>query len=288
MPRRNSIGLTKDAPRPASAGQGRHKPITFPQIAMNTELLKYENAELGLSVRTVIINDEPWFVAKDICDALEVRTSNLRSILEDDEIRNDYTIDIAQNGGRAPLIISESGLYSLILRSRKPEAKRFKKWVTSEVLPSIRKHGVYGSPAKVQEWLNDPDAMIQTLQALRKEQEKRQELEARLEEVRPKVLFCEALMTSPDSVTAGELAKMLRQKGVDMGPRRLFRWFRRNGYLGRKGVHFNVPSQYAMERGLFEIKRTFYADSDGASEVVRTVKVTGKGQVYFIKKFLLD
>lgn len=151
-------------------------------------VVPFQNETLNCTVRAVVKDGEPWFVAKDVCDALELRTDNLRAILEEDEIDtvNPYTIGVAQNGGRAPLIINESGLYSLILRSRKPEAKKFKKWVTAEVLPSIRKHGVYATGEKLEEMLADPDTMILTLQALKPNERREGGLKRRLWKIPPR------------------------------------------------------------------------------------------------------
>lgn len=251
-------------------------------------VVPFQNETLNCTVRAVVKDGEPWFVAKDVCDALELRTNNLRAILEEDEIdlSNDYTIDIAQNGGRTPLIINESGLYSLILRSRKPEAKKFKKWVTAEVLPSIRKYGAYATETKLEEMLADPDTMILTLQALKTEREKRRALEAKAAEDSPKVLFTDAVMASNSSISIRELARFLHQNHIDIGQNRLFRQLREEGYLCKSGTDHNLPTQRAMELGLFEVKKGAYIDSKGTNVVTRTTKVTGKGQVYFVNKFL--
>lgn len=251
-------------------------------------VVPFQNETLNCTVRAVVKDGEPWFVAKDICDALELRTDNLRAILEEDEIDtiNPYTIGVAQNGGRAPLIINESGLYSLILRSRKPEAKKFKKWVTAEVLPSIRKHGAYATEAKLEEMLADPDTMILTLQALKTEREKRKALEVKAAEDSPKVLFTDAVMASNSSISIRELARFLHQNHIDIGQNRLFRQLREEGYLCKSGTDHNLPTQRAMELGLFEVKKGAYIDSKGTNVVTRATKVTGKGQVYFVNKFL--
>ncbi|MGJ7432348.1 phage antirepressor KilAC domain-containing protein [Akkermansia massiliensis] len=251
-------------------------------------VVPFQNETLNCTVRAVVKDGEPWFVAKDVCDALELRTDNLRAILEEDEIDtvNPYTIGVAQNGGRAPLIINESGLYSLILRSRKPEAKKFKKWVTAEVLPSIRKHGVYATGEKLEEMLADPDTMILTLQALKTEREKRRGLEAKAVEDSPKVLFADAVMASNSSISIRELARVLHQNHIDIGQNRLFRQLREEGYLCKSGTDYNLPTQQAMDLGLFEVKKGAYIDPKGNNIVTRTTKVTGKGQVYFVTKFL--
>ena len=190
-------------------------------------------------------------------------------------------------GGKQKLtIINESGLYSLILSSKLPTAKKFKRWVTSEVLPAIRKHGLYATPQAIEAILNDPDTMIKTLQALKKEREEKQKLQQQIEQDKPKVLFADAVSTSKSSILVGELAKILRQNGIDIGQNRLFKWLRDNGYLiKRKGTDYNMPTQYSMNLGLFEVKETTITHSDGHISISKTPKVTGKGQIYFINKF---
>lgn len=250
-------------------------------------VVPFQNETLNCTVRAVVKDGEPWFVAKDVCDALEIgNVSQAVSYLDEDEKSNIITNDIAQNGGRAPLIINESGLYSLILRSRKPEAKKFKKWVTAEVLPSIRKHGVYATGEKLEEMLADPDTMILTLQALKTEREKRKGLEAKAEEDSPKVLFADAVMASNSSISIRELARVLHQNHIDIGQNRLFRQLREEGYLCKSGTDYNLPTQQAMDLGLFEVKKGAYVDPKGNNIVTRTTKVTGKGQMYFVNKFL--
>lgn len=250
-------------------------------------VVPFQNETLNCTVRAVVKDGEPWFVAKDVCDTLEIgNVSQAVSYLDEDEKSNIITNDIAQNGGRAPLIISESGLYSLILRSRKPEAKKFKKWVTAEVLPAIRKHGAYATEAKLEEMLADPDTMILTLQALKTEREKRKALEVKAAEDSPKVLFTDAVMASNSSISIRELARFLHQNHIDIGQNRLFRQLREEGYLCKSGTDHNLPTQRAMELGLFEVKKGAYIDSKGTNVVTRTTKVTGKGQVYFVNKFL--
>lgn len=250
-------------------------------------VVPFQNETLNCTVRAVVKDGEPWFVAKDVCDALEIgNVSQAVSYLDEDEKSNIITNDIAQNGGRAPLIINESGLYSLILRSRKPEAKKFKKWVTAEVLPSIRKHGAYATEAKLEEMLADPDTMILTLQALKTEREKRKALEVKAAEDSPKVLFTDAVMASNSSISIRELARFLHQNHIDIGQNRLFRQLREEGYLCKSGTDHNLPTQRAMDQGLFEVKKGAYIDSNGTNVVTRTTRVTGKGQVYFVNKFL--
>ena len=241
----------------------------------------------GCVLRTLVIKDDPWFVAKDVCDILESRTNNLRTILEPDEISelsNDYSVDIAKSGGKKPLIISEPGLYKLIMRSRKPQAKAFQRWVTHTVLPTIRKHGAYMTDAKAAAIVTDKGSLADLLQQAA-EQLKRKDIQ--IEQMKPKALFADAVSTSDTPILVGELAKILHQNGVSMGQNRMFRWLRDNGYLiSKKGTSYNMPTQRAMELGLFKIKENAITHSDGHVTITKTPKVTGKGQVYFVNKFV--
>ena len=223
-------------------------------------------------------NGEPWFIAKDVCDILGTDTRDLHKILEPDEITNVDSIHIAQNGGKAPLIISEPGLYRLVMKSRKPEAKEFQRWVTHEVLPSIRRHGAYMTQQTLDKALTSPDFLIQLATKLKEEQEKVKELE-------PKARFADAVAASDGTCLIGELAKMLRQNGLDIGQNRLFEILRQDGYLGKTGSNRNVPTQKAMNLGLFRIKETAVTHSDGHVTINRTAKVTGKGQTYFVERY---
>lgn len=233
----------------------------------------------GATLRTLTDeNGEPWFVAKDVCDILGTATKDLRNILESDEITNVDSIDIAQNGGKAPLIISEPGLYRLVMKSRKPEAKEFQRWVTHEVLPSIRKHGAYMTQQTLDKALTSPDFLIQLATKLKEEQEKVKELE-------PKARFADAVAASDGTCLIGELAKMLRQNGLDISQNRLFEILRQDGYLGKTGSNRNMPTQKAMDLGLFRIKETAITHSDGHVTINRTSKVTSKGQTYFVSRY---
>lgn len=186
-------------------------------------------------------------------------------------------------------IINESGLYSLILSSKLPTAKRFKRWVTSEVLPAIRKHGAYLTEQKVEEILTNPDTIIKLATQLKEEREARKQAEQLIEAQKPKVIFAEAVSASKTSILVGELAKILRGNGIPIGQRRFFQWLRENGYLiKRKGTDYNMPTQRSMELGLFEIKEGSYVNGDGVNVITKTPKLTGKGQNYFINKFLKE
>lgn len=244
---------------------------------MSSEILVFDNDRFG-SVRALAIDGEPWFVAKDVCDALGIRTDTVRVILDEDEAdeTNPNTIGVA--GGRNPLIVSEPGLYKLILKSRKPEAKAFQRWVTHEVLPAIRRDGAYVYSNGTED---DATLMARALLAAQRTIERNQR---ELEELRPKALFADAVAASDGTCLVGELAKMMRQNGVEIGQNRLFEWMRQNGYLGKSGSNRNVPTQRAMEMGLFRIKETAVTHSDGHVTVNRTPKVTGKGQTYFLAR----
>lgn len=253
---------------------------------MNNEIQKFDFR--GASLRTLTDEaGEPWFVAKDVCDILELgNVSQAVSRLDDDEKSNITTNDIAQNGGKAPLIISEAGLYSLILKSRKPEAREFKRWVTHEVLPQIRKTGGY-IPASDTD--SDEDIMARAVlvaqKTIKQKNQQIAEQQTRIVELEPKARFADAVAASDGTCLVGELAKMLRQNGMDIGQNRLFRLLQADGYLGKSGSNRNVPTQRAMDLGLFRIKETTVTHADGHITVSRTPKVTGKGQRYFIDKY---
>ena len=229
---------------------------------------------------------EAWFVAKDVAQVLDYSsTQAMTRSLDDDE--KGMQIVHTLGGDQNVTIISEAGLYSATLRSRVPEAKKFKRWVTHEVLPSIRRHGAYATPATVEKLLADPDTAIQLLETIKAERAERARLELEAEANAPKVLFADSVATSNTTILVGELAKILRGNGIDIGQNRLFAWLRENGYLIRRnGSDWNMPTQYAMDIGLFEIKETAITHSDGHITVNKTPKVTGKGQAFFVNKFL--
>lgn len=238
------------------------------------------------SLRVVEIDSQPWFVAKDVCGILELAHthSSLRLLDEDEKgVHSMHT----PSGNQEMTVISEPGLYSLILRSRKPEAKAFKRWVTHEVLPSIRRHGMYATESVVDAMLADPDAMIRTLTALKEERAKRAQLEAQAEADAPKVRFANAVESAQTDILIGDLAKILRGNGINTGQKRLFEWMRENGYLiKQRGSSWNMPTQKAMDAGLFRVKESVVTHPDGHTTVHRTTKVTGRGQTYFVNKLL--
>lgn len=245
----------------------------------------FTNDRFG-EVRVTEVNGEPVFCLADVCSALGITNHrNVRARLDDDDVRQ---MDATDNLGRKQqtTFVTESGMYDVVLRSDAPTAKPFRKWVTSEVLPTIRKHGGYLTPQKVEEALLDPDVLIQLATNLKEERAKRIEAENTVKQQQPKVLFADAVATSERSCLVAELAKILQQNGVNIGQNRLFGWLRDNGYLCSKGEYYNQPTQRAMELGLFEVKKTAINKPDGSVLVSCTTKITGKGQVYFVNKFL--
>lgn len=250
------------------------------------ELQIFNSPEFG-QIRTIERGGEPWFVGKDVAAALgysNTADAIQKHIDDEDKLASQFAI---AGQARSIIIINESGLYSLVLSSKLPNAKKFKRWITSEVIPSIRKHGAYMTPDKLEEVLLSPDTLMQLAQNLKDEQEKRKALQEQVEAQRPAVLFAGAVETSKSSILIGELAKVLKQNGVNIGQNRLFDWMRQNGYLIRRnGSDYNMPTQRAMEMGLFEIKETTIVHADGHTHINKTPKVTGKGQVYFVDLFL--
>ena len=242
------------------------------------EVQVFNNQEFG-SVRSLVINDEPWFIGKDVAEVLGYEDTN-QAIRKNVDNEDKLTRLIDGSGQKRNMtIINESGLYSLILSSKLPSAKKFKRWVTSEVLPALRKTGQY----QVKE-LSGQELMAK---ALIEAQSVLAAKDKQIEEMKPKALFADAVATSHTSILVGELAKILKQNGIDMGQKRLFAWLRENGYLiKRKGTDYNMPTQKAMDLGLFEIKEGSYINGAGANITTKTPKVTGKGQQYFINKFL--
>lgn len=242
----------------------------------------FKNKEF--EVRTVELNGEPWLVGKDVAEALGY--SNTRDALAThvaDEDKNTVVISDGKRGNPNLTIINESGLYSLILGSKLPSAKRFKHWVTSEVLPAIRRHGVYMTDDKAYDITHNPDSLADLLL---KAGEQLKQKDIIIQEMKPKALFADAVAVSDDGILVGALAKLLKQNGVDTGQKRLFEWLRANGYLIKDGRDKNIPTQRAMEMKLFKVKERTITNPDGSSRITRTCLVTGKGQQYFINRFL--
>ena len=256
------------------------------------ELKIFENSEFG-KIQVIERNGEPWFIGKDVAEILGY--TNPRKALND-HVDDDDKLIFKSNEtvlldfvvpNRGLTIINESGLYSLMLSSKLEKAKAFKRWVTHEVIPAIRKHGGYLTDEKIEEVLNDPDTIIKLATSLKEERARRAETERQLEAAKPKMIFADAVSASDCTVLIGDLAKLIKQNGHPVGQKRLFEWLRNNGYLiKRYGADYNSPTQRAMELGLFKIKETAITHSDGHVTVSKTVKVTGKGQQYFINKFL--
>lgn len=252
------------------------------------ELQIFESTEFG-SVRTVTDKaSNVWFVGKDIADVLKYQNGS-RDIcrhVDEEDIHKEMFFDGVQN--RETLFINESGLYALILGSKLPTAKKFKRWITCEVIPSIRKNGGYIAG---QETLSDEELLSKALLVANNKIKERdaliQKQAAVIEEQKPKTIFADAVSTSRTSILIGELAKLICQNGVEIGQKRLFTWLRENGYLRRDGKT-NIPNQRFVEQGLFELKESTVQNPDGSVRITITPKVTGKGQIYFINKFLSE
>jgi anti-repressor protein len=242
----------------------------------------------GKQTRVILIDGEPWWVAKDVCDILELTnpTETLKALDDDEKGSLRISEGTSPKGGNPNVnVINESGVYTLIMRSNKPEAKKFRKWVTSEVLPSIRKHGVYMMPQKIEEVLNDPDTIISLAQALKQERAKAKALETKIEKDRSMMLFAEALIASRTLVTFGTFAKTLRQHGYKTGLKRIFKQLHGESYLMKdRNTRRYIPTQKAMELGLFEF--TTKIVNDGTIHTSTSIRLTVKGQIYFINKFL--
>lgn len=252
---------------------------------MDTEVYDFE----GNDVRTMVLGEEPWFVGKDIAKALEYK--NVSKALkdhvdEDDKLNNKSLSSLGQRGG---WLINESGMYSLIMGSKLDSAKRFKHWITSEVLPSIRKHGAYMTPEVIQQALNDPNFVVGLATTLQQEQSKRMEAERQQELMKPNYDFGTALLTSKDSVLVNEFTSQLKQKGYDTGEGRFYKWMRDNHYvMSVKGKdRYNLPTQTSLDQGILEVKTTQkYNSFTGELKVYKTTVVTPKGQKYFLNKLL--
>lgn len=250
------------------------------------ELQIFKNEQFG-EIRTTINNGEPLFVAADVCKALDIGNTKMATDRLDNDEKDEVSLTDTIGRNQNMTAITESGLYSLVLGSRKPEAKIFKRWITHDVIPTIRKTGGY---------VNNEDAFINTYLPYADESTKQmfhatlqtiQSLNRKIDQDKPKVLFADAVDTADTSILVGELAKLIKQNGVNIGQQRLFDWLRINGYLiKRKGADYNMPTQKAMEMKLFQIKERTINNPDGTVRISKTAKVTGKGQQYFINKFL--
>lgn len=264
------------------------------------ELKLFSNPEFG-SVRAVELDDGPWFVGKDVATILGYANPNeaiIDHVDEDDKFlrgtRGSEILKLFRSlkemqdelGRQDNWFINESGVYALVFGSHLPSAKAFKHWVTHEVLPAIRKHGAYMTKDTLEKALTSPDFGIRLLTELKAEREKNAAQAAEIEAARPKVIFADAVATSKTCILVGALAKLIKQNGIDIGQNRLFAWLRDNGYLIKSGENKNMPTQAAMDMKLFEVKESHFMDNNGTNKTTRTTKVTGKGQQYFINKFL--
>ena len=240
----------------------------------------------GNQLRTVLIDSEPFFVGKDAATAIGYK--NFRDALKT-HVKAKYKREsriTTPFGTQTMTVISEPGLYQLAGESKLPSADPFQDWVYEQVLPSIRKHGAYMTPETIEKAIYNPDFIINLATQLKDEQAKTAALTADNETMKPKALFADAVATSHTSILIGDLAKLIRQNGVDIGQNRLFAWLRDHGYLISKGDRRNMPTQRAMDLELFDIKERTFQNPDGSVRITKTTKVTGKGQQYFINKFL--
>lgn len=241
---------------------------------MNNDIQIFNSEEFG-DIRTVTVNNEPMFCLLDVCKALDIKnTTDVAKRLDADEVTR---LNLGGKSGETNFV-NESGLYAVILRSDKPNARKFRKWVTADVLPTIRKTGGYQ--------MAQPQGKELLALAVLEAQKTIEQQNKEIDRMRPKEIFADAVSSSNTSILIGELAKILRQNGVQTGQRRLFTWLRENGYLVKSGSSRNMPTQRSVERGLFEIKESTAINPDGSTRINRTTKVTGKGQAYFINKFL--
>ncbi|MFT8393807.1 MAG: phage antirepressor [Liquorilactobacillus ghanensis] len=240
----------------------------------------------GNNVRTVEIDNEPYFIGKDVAEILGYKDTS-DALKKHVDVDDKLTRRIADSGqGRQMYVINESGLYSLILSSKMSNAKEFKHWVTSEVLPSIRKHGAYMTPKTIEKALLNPDTIINLATRLKSEQEARKQLEQENAVMKPKAIFADVVAVSKNSIAIGTFAKVLKADGIDIGQNRFFQWLRDNGYLiARYGRSWNKPTQKAMDQGLFEMKANTFFHNSGEAETNYTPLLTGKGQVFFANKF---
>lgn len=254
---------------------------------MNNEIKVFNNEEFG-SIRRVEVDGEFWLVGRDVAQALgyaKPENALVTHVDRDDTLK----WGIMDSLGRIQntTLINESGMYSLALSSKLASAKKVRRWVTSEVLPSIRKHGAYMTSETLEAAILNPDYLLKVATALKEETDKRKALESKVQADAPKVLFADSVAASTSTILISELAKILRQNGVNTGEKRLFRWMRENGYLvKRNGTDYNMPTQMSMELGILKVKETVVCHSDGHTSISKTPKVTGKGQTYFLNKFL--
>jgi len=245
------------------------------------EIKIFTNKQFG-QIRTVSQGGEPWFVAADVCRALELDPTATRRLDDDEKI----TLRLTQGETARTsdtIVVNEPGLYSLVLGSRKPEAKAFKRWITHEVIPAIRKHGMYATAETAEKILNDPDFLIKTLETLKEERAKRVQAEEKIALDAPKVLFADCVSQADTDILVGELAKLLKQNGMDIGQNRLYEKLRAEGFIMKNST---IPTQRAMEMGLFRVIERSIMQPNGTTRITQTTKVTGKGQQYFVNRYI--
>lgn len=250
------------------------------------ELKVFQNSQFG-DLEILTVDGKEWFPAVRVAEILGY--TNPHKAVRDHTKEKGVTIRsvLSKGGKQNKKFIDEGNLYRLITRSKLPQADEFEEWVFEEVLPSIRKHGLYATDNVIENTLNNPDYIINILTEYKKEKEHNLVLEQQVKENKPKVLFADSVAGSDNSILVGELAKLLKQNGVDIGQNRLFKWLRNNGYLIKKsGESYNLPTQKSMDLEILDIKKRVINNPDGSSKITRTPKVTGKGQQYFINKFL--
>ena len=257
------------------------------------EIEIFKNDRFG-EIRVAGTSEQPLFCLADVCRVLEIKNvSDCKSRLDQGGIvltegvsktTNQYGVTTEQKVMLT--FVNEKNLYRVIMRSDKPQAEPFQDWVCGEVLPSIRKHGAYMTNDTLEKALTSPDFLIQLATNLKEEQQKRIEAERKVTEAAPAVAFTNAVQSANSSCLIGELAKLIAQNGYSIGEKRLFAWMRDNGYLGKHGERYNIPNQQYVEQGLFELKKGVRSGSNGVLHTTITPKVTGKGQVYFVNKFL--
>lgn len=250
------------------------------------ELQVFKNSQSG-NLEILTFEGKEWFPAIQVAEILGY--ANPRdAISRHTKNKGVVNHDVLSNGGvQRKKFIDEGNLYRLITRSKLPQADEFEEWVFEDVLPSIRKHGLYATDNVIENTLNNPDYIINILTEYKKEKEHNLTLEQQIKDNKPKVLFADSVAGSENSILVGELAKLLKQNGVDVGQNRLFKWLRNNGYLIKKsGESYNLPTQKSMDLEILDIKKRVINNPDGSSKITRTPKVTGKGQQYFINKFL--
>lgn len=239
------------------------------------------------SIRAIELGGHPWFTAKDVAQALGYTSTNMATVFQAVPAEWKGSNPIATPGGTQELLmVAEPGLYFFLGRSDKPGALPFQKWLAGEVLPSIRRHGVYATPQTVEAMLNDPETTIKILTALKEERAQRQALEARAEADRPKVVFAESIEVARTSILVGEMAKLIKQAtGHDIGQNRFFEWLRDRGYLHKSGSQRNMPTQRSIDAEWMEVKEGTRIGSSGECHITRTTKITGRGQIYFVNLF---